>query len=385
MQKVFKQAVTIALTLGVLAGCAGEEESIQKAPLPVVESNFTPVKGWSHKVGSGVGQYFSNLSPAMGYGKLYVADRDGIVQALDPETGKVIWTQDLESDVTAKLSGGLTLSYGKVFIGTENAEVIALDEETGEEVWRSKVEGEVLAAPLVDEGLVIVNTSRGVLQALDADNGEDKWRLSGDVPTLTLRGDSAPVSISGGVFWGQANGRLAGALINTGQMLWQQPIGSPKGSTEIDRLVDVDAQPVISGERLYAVGYNGNLVAIDLRTGQPVWKRSYSSANNFIVAGSQVYLITDKDHIVAVDARSGTEIWQNKELEYRLLTSPVVINGNIVVGDSEGYLHWLDPYTGEFTAQQLVDDSGIAVPPLSVDDGYLIMTRDGQINKMQMP
>lgn len=168
-------------------------------------------------------------------------------------------------------------------------------------------------------------------------------------------------------------------------MLWQQPIGSPKGSTEIDRLVDVDASPVIAGERLFAVGYNGNLVSIDLRTGQPAWKRSYSSANNFIVAGNQVYLITDKDHVVAVDARSGTEIWQNKDLEYRLLSSPVVIDGSVVVGDSEGYLHWLDPYTGEFTAQQKIDDSGIAIPPVKVSDGYLVVTRDGQINKMQMP
>ncbi|KXI22869.1 outer membrane protein assembly factor BamB [Photobacterium sanguinicancri] len=385
MQKVFKQAVTIALTLGVLAGCAGEEESIQKAPLPVVESNFTPVKSWGHKVGSGVGQYFSKLSPAVGYGKIFVADRDGVVQALEPDTGKVIWSQDLESDITAKISGGITVSYSKVFLGTENAEVIALDEETGEELWRTSVEGEVLAAPLVDEGLVIVNTSRGVLEALDADTGEDKWRLSGEVPTLTLRGDSSPVAISGGVFWGQANGRLAGALMGTGQMLWQQPIGSPKGSTEIDRLVDVDASPVIAGERLFAVGYNGNLVSIDLRTGQPAWKRSYSSANNFIVEGNQIYLITDKDHVVAVDARSGTEIWQNKDLEYRLLSSPVVIDGSVVVGDSEGYLHWLDPYTGEFTAQQKVDGSGIAIPPVKVSDGYLVVTRDGQINKMQMP
>ncbi|GAL08803.1 outer membrane protein YfgL [Photobacterium aphoticum] len=211
MQKVLKQAIAVALAAGLLAGCAGDEDTIQMAPLPMIESTFAPAKSWSSEVGDGIGQYFSQLRPALGYGKLFVAARDGKVKALDPDTGALIWERDLEGDVPARLSGGITLSYGKVYIGSENAEVIALDAETGELVWRSPVEGEVLSRPLLDEGLVVVNTSRGVLQALDADTGEDRWQLGSEVPTLTLRGDSSPVSISGGVFWGQANGRLAGA------------------------------------------------------------------------------------------------------------------------------------------------------------------------------
>lgn len=385
MQKVLKQAISVALAVGLLAGCASEEDTIQMAPLPVVENSFTPVQGWSSKVGDGVGHFFSKLSPAVGYGKIFVADRTGLVKALDPDTGSEIWQQDLEGDISARLAGGISLSYGKVFIGSENAEVIALDEETGEVVWRQTVEGEVLSKPLVDEGLVVVNTSRGILQALDADTGESRWQLGSELPTLTLRGDSSPVSISGGVFWGQANGRLAGALMGNGQMLWQQPIGSPKGGTEIDRLVDVDASPVIDGERLFALGFNGSLVSIDLRTGQPAWKRNYSSATDFAIDGSQLYLITDKDHVVAVDTRSGTELWSNSQLEHRLLSAPAVINGYLVVGDSEGYLHWIDPYSGDFVAQQETDGSGIAVPPVRMSDGYLVITRDGRINKMQMP
>lgn len=385
MQKVWKQAVSVALATALLAGCAGEEDTIQMASLPKVDSAFTPQSVWSQSIGAGVGHFFSELKPAVGYGKIFAADRDGVIMALDPSDGTVLWEQDLEADVAAKLAGGISLSYGKLFIGSENGEVIALDEETGEVVWRAPVEGEVLAKPLVDEGLVVVNTGRGVLQALDADSGEATWQLSSEVPNLTLRGDSAPVSISGGIFWGQANGRLAGALMNNGQMLWQQPIGSPKGGTEIDRLVDVDAAPVIAGDRLYAIGYNGSLVSIELRTGQAAWKRNYSSAKDFVIDGSQLYLVTDKDHVVAVDIRSGTELWQNPDLEYRLLSAPSVVNGYVVLGDSEGYLHWLDPYTGEFVAQQQLDDSGIAVSPVPLEDGYLVITREGRMNKMQMP
>ncbi|UTM56626.1 outer membrane protein assembly factor BamB [Photobacterium sp. CCB-ST2H9] len=385
MRKLLKQAVALAVTLSVLSGCASEEEAVQMAPLPAVENQFKPVQDWARNIGEGVQHFYSRLAPVTGYGKLYVASRDGVVEALDPSTGKQIWEHQVHAEENAKLSGGLSVAYNKVFIGSENAEVIALDAETGEEVWRVDVDGEVLAKPLADEGMVMVNTSRGILQAMDAQTGVTKWQISSDVPTLTLRGDSAPVSISGGVFWGQANGRLAGAFIRNGQLIWQQPVGQPQGATEIDRLVDVDAAPVVEGNRLYTAGYNGNLVAIDLRSGQQVWKRNYSSATDFVIDSGVLFLVTADDHLVAVDIRSGTELWQNTDLAHRILSAPSVINGKLVVGDSLGYLHWLDPRSGEFVAQQQTDGSGISVPPLALADGYLVVTREGKLSKMHLP
>ncbi len=98
--------------------------------------------------------------------------------------------------------------------------------------------------------------------------------------------------------------------------------------------------------------------------------------------GGRLFVVTDSDHVVAVDARSGTELWTNDQLQHRLLTAPVIIDGYVVVGDSEGYLHWIDRSSGEFVAQQLVDDSGFAVSPLALDDGYLLISRDGKIKKL---
>lgn len=135
---------------------------------------------------------------------------------------------------------------------------------------------------------------------------------------------------------------------------------------------------------LYTVGFNGQLIAIDLRSGAPAWKRTYSSTLDMATNGSDLFLVSDNDHIAAVDVRSGTEIWTNKQLENRLLTAPALINGYLVFGDAEGYLHWLDTDTGEFVAQQLINDSGFAVGPIEVNDGYLITTRDGKIRKLKI-
>ncbi|CAH0524878.1 outer membrane protein assembly factor BamB [Vibrio hippocampi] len=382
MKKLFKKWLLPISVLGIIVGCSSEEDSIVMAPLPVVDSEFTPSTEWSSSIGSGVGQYFSNLSPVYAYDNLFVASRDGVVKAYDVETGNTLWQTKVESETLPRLSGGLSAAYEKLYIGTENGEVIALSIENGEELWRANVKGEVLANPVADASLIMVHTSQGLLVGLDQADGSERWTISTDVPNLTLRGDSTPVAESGGVFWGTANGRIAAAIVERGQLIWQQPVGTPKGSTEIDRLVDVDASPIILGGQLFTIGFNGQLISIDLRTGNPVWKRNYSSVSDMATDNRNLYVVTDTDHLVAVDARSGTELWKNNQLEYRQLTDPVIIDGYLVVGDSLGYLHWLDRETGEFVAQQLIHDSGMAVGPTLVDGGYVIMARDGQLKKL---
>lgn len=382
MKKMLNKALVTAVVIGALAGCASEDDTVIMAPLPQVTDQFTPSSQWNTSVGNGVGQYFSKLTPEYAYEKLFVASRDGVVKALNPEDGKTLWETDLEQDTSALLSGGISAAYDQVFVGSENGDVYALNQETGELNWAANVNGEVLSTPVTDSNFVIVHTSKGVLIALDQSTGEVSWEISTEVPNLTLRGTSKPATISGGIFWGTANGRLAAAMVEAGQLIWQQPIGTPQGATEIDRLVDVDASPIILGSNLYIVGYNGQLTAIDLRSGKPAWKRKYSSSSDMATDGSRLFVVTDNDHLAAVDARSGTELWNNKQLENRLLTAPVIIAGYLVVADSQGYMHWLDRDTGEFVAQQEVDSSGFAVGPVALPDGYVVITRDGDVKKL---
>lgn len=385
MRKMFNRSLALTVIALGLIGCSSEEDTIVMSPLPVVNSEFTPSTKWTASIGDGVGHYFSRLSPVYAYGKVFVASRDGEVEALDPDTGETLWEVDLGDDIPARLSGGLTASYDKVFIGSENGQAYALSADDGSIVWQKEIDGEVLAKPLADESLVILHTSKGELIALNQDSGDEAWEINNDVPNLTLRGDSSPVAVSGGVFWGMANGRLAAALIQNGQLLWQQPIGVPKGSTEIDRLVDVDSSPLILGSSLFAVSMNGQMVGIDLRSGQPMWKRNYSSATDMASDGSRIFVVTDKDHVSAVDIRSGTELWSNTQLQYRQLTAPKLIGNYLVVADNEGYLHWLDRTNGKFVAQQLIDEDGITTAPLEINDGYIVITREGDIKKMQIP
>ncbi|EET9023979.1 outer membrane protein assembly factor BamB [Escherichia coli] len=376
------------LSVTLLSGCSlfnSEEDVVKMSPVPTVENQFTPTTAWSTSVGSGIGNFYSNLHPALADNVVYAADRAGLVKALNADDGKEIWSVSLAekdgwfSKEPALLSGGVTVSGGHVYIGSEKAQVYALNTSDGTVAWQTKVAGEALSRPVVSDGLVLIHTSNGQLQALNEADGAVKWTVNLDMPSLSLRGESAPATAFGAAVVGGDNGRVSAVLMEQGQMIWQQRISQATGSTEIDRLSDVDTTPVVVNGVVFALAYNGNLTALDLRSGQIMWKRELGSVNDFIVDGNRIYLVDQNDRVMALTIDGGVTLWAQSDLLHRLLTSPVLYNGNLVVGDSEGYLHWINVEDGRFVAQQKVDSSGFQTEPVAADGKLLIQAKDGTV------
>lgn len=377
------------ISLTLLSGCSlfnGEEDVVKMSPLPTVENQFEPEKSWSTSVGSGIGDFYSNLHPAWQDGNIYAADRRGTVKAVNADDGKEVWSVDLSektnfysSNLPALLSGGVTVDGAHVYIGSEKAQVYALNTSDGSIAWQSKAAGEVLSRPVVSDGLVLVHTSNGQLQAFDESDGAVKWTVNLDMPALSLRGESAPAVAFGAAIVGGDNGRVSAVLMKQGQLIWQQRISQATGATEIDRLNDVDTTPVIVNGVVYALAYNGNLTALDLRSGQVMWKRELGSVNDFIVDANRIFLVDQNDRVVALNADGGVTLWTQSDLLHRNLTSPVLYNGYLVVGDSEGYMHWINADDGRFVAQQKVDSSGFQTEPVVASDKLLIQAKDGTL------
>ena len=376
------------LSVTLLSGCSlfsGEEDVVKMSPLPTVENQFTPSTAWDVSVGSGIGDFYSNLHPAYADSVVYAADRKGTVKALNADDGKEVWSVNLAekdgwfSRKPALLSGGLTVAGGHVYVGSEKAQVYALDAGDGAVVWKTTAAGEVLSRPTVSDGLVLVHTSNGQLQALDENSGAVKWTVNLDMPALSLRGESAPAVAYGAAIVGGDNGRVSAVLMQQGQMIWQQRISQATGSTEIDRLSDVDTTPVIVNGVVYALAYNGNLTALDLRSGQIMWKRELGSVNDFIVDGNRIYIVDQNDRLLALTTDGGVTLWTQSDLLHRLLTSPALYNGSLVVGDAEGYMHWINPEDGRFVAQQKVDSAGFLTDPVVADGKLLIQAKDGTV------
>jgi outer membrane protein assembly factor BamB len=379
------------VSVALLSGCSlfgGEEDVVKMSPLPKVENQFTPTEVWSTSVGDGVGQYYSHLHPAWQDNTIYAADRFGIVKALDASNGKEKWKVDLSenpgffsSNISAELSGGVTVDGSNLYIGSEKAIVYSLNTADGKLAWKTTVAGEAISRPVVSGGLILIHTSNGILQALNQKDGSIAWSANLDMPTLSLRGESAPAVAFGAAI--VDNGRVSAVLLKEGQMIWQQRISEPSGATEIDRLSDIDTTPVIVNGVVYTVAYNGNLVAMDLRSGQIMWKRDVGSVNNIVIDGDRIYMVDQNDRVMALNTQGGVTIWTQSALLHRLVTAPVLYNGYLVVGDAEGYLHWMNTNDGRFVAQQKVDSSGLLSAPIVASDKLVVQAKGGEVYSFQ--
>ncbi|AOM39319.1 outer membrane protein assembly factor BamB [Xenorhabdus hominickii] len=382
-----RKTLLVGLVASVLlAGCSSEQDTVTMSPLPEVENHFNPRVVWDKSVGSGVGSYYSHLSPAWQGSTVYVADRKGVVKALDIDSGKELWATDLSenagllsSRLPALLSGGLTVSGDRLYVGTEKAKVIALNTTDGKVVWESTVAGEALSRPVVSDGLVLIHTGNGMLQALHETDGSIVWSVNMDTPSLSVRGESAPAVAYGAAIVGGDNGLINAVMLSQGQLIWQQRISQVTGSTEIDRLNDVDMTPVVSDNTIYAIAYNGNLVAMDMRSAQIIWKRDLGSVNDMVVTGDNIFIVDQDDRILSLRKSDGVTLWAQSDLLHRNLTAPEMYNGYLVVGDGEGYLHWLNIADGKFVAQNKVDGSGLLSRPVVASDKLMVQAKDGTV------
>jgi outer membrane protein assembly factor BamB len=388
----------ILLSTGLMA-CSSTDDDLDPseviAELTELEAKFEPKVLWDNSVGDGVSDHFSRLKPIVAYNKVYSASREGDLVAIDQTSGEKLWTVDLsdlkkergffDSRRSAKLSGGPIAGINKIFIGNENGDIYALDAETGEFSWQAKVKGEIISKPAIDSGILVVNSASGVLMAFNAANGEELWKVEQDVPALTLRGLSPPVIASGGVIVGAANGSVGVYLLEKGQQGWTAEIGEATGTTELERVVDVDSPPVVFGDKIYAISSRGNLSAIELRTGRLLWKRQYSSYRQISISGNSIFITTNRGHVFALNRLDGLERWSNLSLNNRGVTGPAVVGDYVVVGDFEGYLHWLTQETGEIVARHEVDSSGIHSTPTVHDNIIYIQSRDGDLEAIETP
>ncbi|RUO65957.1 Beta-barrel assembly machine subunit BamB [Pseudidiomarina planktonica] len=388
------KALAVGTAAVSLSACSiFSTDEITWAELQPIDEQIKPSVEWDESVGDGVEHYFSRLGPVVVGDHIIAADREGVIKSMHVDTGKTKWRMNLTSENsgwkvpgkadTARISGGLVANSGNLYFGTENGEVGALNATTGELLWQQKVAGEVLADPAVGEGMVVVHTSSGSLVGLNADTGKQRWEIQMEVPTLTLRGSSAPSIASGGAVFGTNSGKLTVAILENGQRAWETPIAKPRGSTELERLVDVDTKPIIFGGTIYTIAFNGQLSAVELSNGRIIWQRKYSSYQSLAVTALAIYVTDDQSHVHAIERSSGTEIWSSSELYGRQLTAPTVSGEFVVVGDFEGYFHWLNRSSGEIQGRLELDGDGAYVPALEHNNMLYMQLRDGSLVKVK--
>ncbi|MEW8506321.1 MAG: outer membrane protein assembly factor BamB [Candidatus Thiodiazotropha sp.] len=319
------------------------------------------------------------LQPVITEGTLYLAEPSGDVFALDPETGDRRWTVATESP----LSGGPGVAEGLIALGTLEAELILLNAEDGSERWRRRVSSEVLSSPVINDAKVVCRTTDGGIAVYAIESGDKRWAYDRSVPVLTLRGDSSPMVSDYQVLTGFAGGKLVGLSLDSGLVNWESTISTPKGRTELERVVDIDADPVLVEGTLYVSAYQGDVAAVSESSGVVLWRRDISSHAGLDASWRQVFITDDEDHVWSLDATNGATLWQQKKLHARKLSAPAMVGDKIVVGDFDGYLHWLSQEDGRQLARIRVSSDAIRLKPLVMDDIVYVLDEGGNLSALR--
>jgi len=368
------------LTLLLLQGCSwfrswGDPEPTDPAPLVKFDATVKVRKIWSTSMGDGMGKAGIAMPPVYVNGFIYAADHEGRLAAVNAENGRKIW----EIKTKQPFSGGPFVGESLLVMGTLDGTVLAFDAQDGSERWSAKVSSEVLAVPGISDEVVVVRSIDGRVFGLNAATGARLWIYDHSVPLLTLRGNTDILVRGGTVFVGYADGSVASLRLGDGSLIWTQSVVSPEGRTELERLADIGTQMVLIASDLLVSSYKNRVASLAADSGRLLWFKDISSATGVQVDRTNLAVSDKAGDLWLLDRRNGSTLWKIDQLTNRGLTRPAFYGDLVVVGDKEGYLHWIDLKDGKFVARVREDRKGFASAPVTVGTTLYVLTATGSL------
>lgn len=386
MARLFFVVLLAVLLSTLLGGCKmfGSRSNKDNIDPPAELVDFTPSanvqQAWNASIGKGERRLSIRQAPAVAGGRVYTADVDGVLNAFEAESGSRVW--QVETDLA--LSGGPGIGEGTLVVGSLDGDVIALNPQTGAERWRARVSSEVIAAPAIGRGVAVVRALDGRVFGFSITDGSRRWVFDRALPSLTLRGNAPPVISGNTVYLGYDSGEVVALALDTGSQQWLQQIAEPVGRTELDRMVDIDGELVVTTGELYAASFKDQVMAMDPATGRPLWTRDLSVFTGLNLAGDRLLLTSRNGTVWALDRRSGAALWRQDGLAHRWLTTPAVHGDYLVVGDVEGYLHWMSLESGEFAARERLGRKPVRATPQVADGMLFAVTTGGDLSAFRL-
>ncbi|WP_201537847.1 outer membrane protein assembly factor BamB [Psychrobacter immobilis] len=356
--KTIKTTVMHVAVLAVMStaviGCNRGIKPVVNEPVKLVQiaapvSVLQPV--FSTDVGNKKASKKDPLDLQVGYanGQIVTASRGGDLTGFN-SAGERLWSINVDDQIT----GGVALDAlsQTAIVSTRNGQIMAFDSSTGAKRWQQQLSGSVLTPALITNNRVILSASDGFLHGLSLQTGQSVWQFATQVPAISVRGSAAPTLLdSKTALLATADGRLHAVTADSGLPQWSRRIGVGTGSSEVERMSDVDGMPIVDNNQLFAISYSGQLIGIDLASRQVMFVKELASLKSLAVNNQQVIATSLDGKVVAYDRTSGEVLWESEELAYRHLTNPVMIGNYIAVGDLDGVVHLFDPASGKIVSR----------------------------------
>ncbi|MCH2189307.1 MAG: outer membrane protein assembly factor BamB [Gammaproteobacteria bacterium] len=386
MNKSVRSLLIASLLISLLGACGKTSKTDffgveEKAVKPKFKSTTELKRHWKVSLGEKIGQGDALLSPALFGNHVYAASIKGRVEKVIAETGARVWRSKLDK---TKITAGVGVGSGLVLVGTDNGEVVALKQDDGSVAWETQLDSEILASPVIGNDLVIARSGDGKVYGLDTFDGSIIWTISRQLPKLTLRGDSKPVITQGVVFAGFSDGNMAAVEARSGRALWDFPISFARGTNDIDRLADVDTDPLLVGEHLYVTSYREVTHALNIKSQRIDWSTEVSSINPMSYDAANLYMSDRYGVIHQLDRRSGTVNWSQKGLRLFTTSAPISLGAYVLVGEGDGGLYVLRKADGELIGKHSLGAKRIVGEPVARDGRVYFVDSDGALQALSI-
>lgn len=367
---------SILLMMFFLTACSGffEKDNTPK-PTPLISFNpeIKPTRLWMTKTNSGVNDQYLRMGLAMDDATIFTVSPNGTISAIHKKNGEHRW--QIYTGLPFTTAPGVGNDF--IVIGSRKGAIIALNKNNGQTLWKTNLPGLVLAPPVIDHQQVIIKTTDGAIRSLSSKDGHELWISQQIEPNLILRAASAPLIQNQNIIVGFANGNLVKMNAKSGEVFWIQAIAIPQGAFSIERMIDIDADPILSNHHLFAATYQGKIASLNLSTGDILWSRDISSYTGMCTDQQNIYITDAKGFLWAFNMESGSTEWRQNKLAARVLTGPALMGNYIVVGDGQGYLHWINKKDGHFAAREYV---GAMYTTPKVENNILyVLTNNGYL------
>jgi outer membrane protein assembly factor BamB len=348
----------------LLAACAADRP--KPTPLQPIEPKMAGRLVWQAQTG----RTGPTLVPAVKGGVFFVASGDGDIQALQADSGALLW----RTSVSAAISAGVGSDGRFTSVVTRDNEVVTLD--SGREIWRKRLPSSVVTPPLVaGERVFVMGVDRAV-HAFDAFDGRRLWDLQRPGEALTLAQAGVLAAFRNTLLVGQGP-RLAGVDPLRGTVQWEVPMASPRGSNEVERLADLVGPVARTGDRVCMRAFQSAVGCADAARGAVLWSRNVGGANAVAGDADYVFGADASDRVGAWRASNGDQIWSSERLLYRGLSGAVALGPVVVFGDSEGWVHFLSTANGEPQLRLATDGKAVVGTPVVSDGTLLVVTQGG--------
>lgn len=346
---------------------------------------------WSASAGAGSGSVAQLVaSPVIADGKIFVLDAEVTVHAFDQTTGKKLWETELVpegEDGDEGRGGGVAFDKGRLFVVTGFGLGYALDPASGKVIWTQKVGDPFRAAPTANGGRVFAITSDNQTICFAQETGEVLWRHRGIVESAGILSSTSP-AVSGAIAIAPySSGELVALRVENGTPVWSDSLTRTGNVTSLSELNDIAGRPVIDRDRVFAISHSGRMVSIDLRTGERVWTRDIGGIQTPWVAGDFVFLVTNSQEVLAISRRDGRIRWIARLPRYEdpddkdgpiEWSGPVLVSDRLVLVSSTGDAVSVSPYTGEILGRIDLPDSTLIAPIVARETLY-ILTDDAEL------